>query len=49
MKEFDNEIVIFSPTLTIAFLHAEFGYMCEKTPMASTCRPRGGSSPHATG
>lgn len=30
MKEFDNEIVIFSPTLTIAFPHAEFGYMCEE-------------------
>lgn len=30
MKEFDNGIVIFSPTPTIAFPHVEFGYTCEE-------------------
>lgn len=30
MKEFDNGIVIFSPTPTIVSLRAGFGYMCEE-------------------
>lgn len=30
MKEFDNGIVIFSPTPTIAFPHVGFGYTCEE-------------------